>query len=342
MDGEDHRHRKEMFVRAAMPADRVDRLLDVARGQWDDAVDIWRREGEGVVYDTAVDVYGRSVMRWAGLPFDDQRATERSRVLGRIVHDFGTPGLPMLVAWRCRVQSDRWSSSLIGQVRRREVTPPEDSTLAMVAAHRGRDGELLDEHTAGVELQNVLRPTIAVSQFASFAALALHENLFWAERLREEAQANGTPIGGRLAVAFAQEVRRIYPFVPILPALALRPITFRGETIRRGQRVFIDITGTNRNPQAWEQPEAFDPNRFLGTEAQTSDHFVPQGGGRPEAGHRCPGENITVGLLALTAARLACLDLDVPEQDLRFSLSRLPTHPRSGVRVRVRADHAPR
>lgn len=339
LDGEEHLHRKDMFVRAAMPKERVDALLDIARGEWDHAIADWQRQGEGVVYDTAVDVYGRSVMRWAGVPFGPQEATQRSRVLGRIVEDFGAPGLPMLRAWRARAESDAWSSELIGKARRGEVTPPQDSALAMVADHRDLRGDLLDEHTAGVELQNILRPTIAVSRFAAFAALALIDNPGWAERLRTEALENGTPVGGRLAVAFAQEVRRIYPFVPMLPALALRTLDVRGESIKPGQRVFIDITGTNRDERHWEQPNGFDPGRFLDTDAEDSDHFVPQGGGRPETGHRCPGEDITVGLLALTAARLACLDCRVPDQDLDYSLSRLPTKPHSGVRLSLLRDH---
>ena len=125
----------------------------------------------------------------------------------------------------------------------------------------------------------------------------------------------------------------------MLPAIALRPLELRGESVRAGQRVFIDITGTNRDERFWKQPDGFDPGRFLGTDAADSDHFVPQGGGQPETGHRCPGENITVGLLALTAARLACLDVRTPPQDLGYSLSRLPTRPRSGVVLQVKRDH---
>lgn len=70
-------------------------------------------------------------------------------------------------------------------------SPREGSVLARVAAHRGPDGELLDAHTAGVELLNVLRPTVAVARFAAFGALALAESPEWARRL-----AQGWPTGG--------------------------------------------------------------------------------------------------------------------------------------------------
>jgi fatty-acid peroxygenase len=76
--------------------------------------------------------------------------------------------------------------------------------------------------------------------------------------------------------------------------------------------------------------------RFLDTGAEWSDHFVPQGGGRPDTGHRCPGELIAVGLLALTASRLALLDATASaDQDLGWSWRRLPTMPRSGVLMDV-------
>jgi fatty-acid peroxygenase len=62
---------------------------------------------------------------------------------------------------------------------------------------------------------------------------------------------------------------------------------------------------------------------------------VPQGGGDPRTGHRCPGEQISVGLLAALAVRLARLEFDVPDQDLSISLRRIPARPASGVVLEV-------
>lgn len=44
----------------------------------------------------------------------------------------------------------------------------------MIAAHREPDGAPLDPRTAAVEVLNVVRPTVAVSWFVTFAAHALH------------------------------------------------------------------------------------------------------------------------------------------------------------------------
>ncbi|WP_458247261.1 hypothetical protein [Streptomyces sp. MAI_2237] len=60
------------------------------------------------------------------------------------------------------------------------------------------------------------------------------------------------------------------------------------------------------------------------------DELIPQGGGEPRTGHRCPGEGLTIGLLEALAIRLADLDCTVPDQDLRISLRRIPARVRSG------------
>ncbi|MFB7555101.1 hypothetical protein [Streptomyces brevispora] len=79
----------------------------------------------------------------------------------------------------------------------------------------------------------------------------------------------------------------------------------------------------------WPRPYTFDPSRFTG-EPREREELVPQGGGDPATGHRCPGEDITVALLATMARLLAGLTYRVAEQDLGIPLNRVPTAPRSG------------
>ena len=130
------------------------------------------------------------------------------------------------------------------------------------------------------------------------------------------------------AVAFAQEVRRFYPFAPFVGGRAVRDLTWQGEHIPAGSLVLLDIYGQDHDPALWPQPYRFDPHRFLHREPGR-DELIPQGGGDPSVNHRCPGEDVTVALLATFAARLAGLDYTVPEQDLTISLRRIPALPRS-------------
>jgi fatty-acid peroxygenase len=86
---------------------------------------------------------------------------------------------------------------------------------------------------------------------------------------------------------------------------------------------------------AWGGPYAFRPERFLARDVGAFE-LVPQGGGDPRTGHRCPGEQLTVALLSALAIRLARLPFDVPAQDLSVSLRRIPARPKSGVVLLVR------
>jgi fatty-acid peroxygenase len=67
---------------------------------------------------------------------------------------------------------------------------------------------------------------------------------------------------------------------------------------------------------------------------ESSFNFIPQGGGDYDTGHRCAGEGITIELMK-TIVRLltTAMRYDVPEQDLRIDLSRLPTIPRSRLLI---------
>lgn len=66
-----------------------------------------------------------------------------------------------------------------------------------------------------------------------------------------------------------------------------------------------------------------------------SNTFSPQGGGRVVTSHRCPGEWITVELIAEAVAQLAAdPGWTLPDRDLGIALNRLPARPASGVRLR--------
>lgn len=93
--------------------------------------------------------------------------------------------------------------------------------------------------------------------------------------------------------------------------------------------LLLDVYGQNHDAGLWGDPYAFRPDRFLEHPAER-DELIPQGGGDPRTGHRCPGEGVALGLLESLAVRLAGLEYEVPAQDLRIPLRRIPTRPRDG------------
>lgn len=284
----------------------------------------WSGRDRVVLFDEAGAVLTRGVCGWAGLPPDAFDTDRSARDLVAMVDGFAAAGPRHLRARRARARQEERMARLVGDVRSGAVAAPPESVLERVAAYRDTPDGPLDTRTAAVELLNVLRPTAAVSWFVAFAAHALHRWPRCRQRLRAGDHA--------FATAFAHEVRRFYPFAPFLGGLAVRDLTWRGESVPADGMLLLDVYGQHHDEELWGDPYAFRPERFLDRPADP-DELIAQGGGDPAGGHRCPGERVTVGLLESLALRLARLEYTVPPQDLRIPLHRVPTRPRSGFAV---------
>jgi fatty-acid peroxygenase len=324
-DGEAHLHRKAMFLRLLSPQHAV-RIGEITDELWRAAVDRWERGGRVVLFEEAVRVLGVGICRWAGLPLTPEDAARRVWDLERIMDGFGSVGLPHVEARLARKRSERWVREVVADVRAGRLTPAQGSALDVVTSFHDVHGRLLDDRSVAVELLNIIRPSVATAWFVAFSGLALHENPRWHERLAVE---SGQELDRDLE-AFVHEVRRLYPFAPVVAARAARDITWRGHTLPQGRLVLLDLHGMNHDPHLWPDPYGFDPERFVGRQPDAFT-YVPQGGGDPHTGHRCAGERVTVELLKSALRTLTRITFDVPEQDLSFPLSRMPTRPRSGV-----------
>ncbi|MDQ1041097.1 fatty-acid peroxygenase [Streptomyces sp. V3I8] len=319
LDGRGHRVRKEMFLSLLTGPKAVAGLVERVTAAWDETVASWPGRPAVVLFDEASRVLTRGVCRWVGIPLLD--ADEVAGDLVAMVDGFATAGPRHWRARRARGRCEAWLGQLVEDVRAGIATAPAGSALDAIVRHRDADGEFLDPHTAAVEILNVIRPTVAVCWFVAYAGHALHHRPEVRERLREDDPA--------YAVAFAHELRRFYPFAPFVGGLAVADLRWRGELVPAGSLVLLDLFGQNHDPGLWDEPYTFDPRRFLGRPPRR-DELVPQGGGDPAAGHRCPGEDVTVALLSALGPRLARLEYDVPAQDLRIPLNRMPARVRSG------------
>ncbi|MET9470195.1 cytochrome P450 [Streptomyces sp. NPDC006544] len=333
LDGPAHRARKELLTSLLMPPDAVRTLTESVEGGWREAVAAW--EGRRVVlFDEVAALLARAVCDWVGLPVPDDAAREIAEDCVAMVDGFATAGPRHARAHRARRRQERALAAAVTDLRLHVHGPHPDgvfsasrhaaaagSPLEAVALHREPDGTLLDPHTAAVELLNILRPTVAIAWFAVFAAHALHRHPGRHEQLRTGGAAH--------ARAFAHEVRRFYPFVPFVGGLAARDLAFDGEDLPAGTLLLLDVYGHHHDPELWDRPYHFDPGRFAGREPEP-DELIPQGGGDARTGHRCPGEDLTLSVLAALGPALADLDFVVPQQDLSIPLTRIPTRPRSG------------
>ncbi|MEU1117434.1 MULTISPECIES: cytochrome P450 [unclassified Streptomyces] len=321
LDGREHRVRKDLFMSLLKDRDGLSSLVDHLEVQWDLARQRWSGRGRLVLFDEVSLILTRAVCAWSGVSLSDREAEETAGDLVAMVDGFASAGPRHLRARRARRRQEARLARRVENVRSKAEEAPEGSVLAAVAAHRDADGNLLDPRTAAVEVLNVIRPTVAVTWFFTFAAHALHR---WPEHRAPLAEGDAA-----YARAFAHEVRRFYPFAPFIGGLAARDLRWDGHDIPAGGMVLLDLYGHNHDPQLWNDPYTFDPSRFLGREPGR-DELVPQGGGDPSTNHRCPGEDVVLRVLETLVPRLAELRYDVPEQNLDIPLRRVPTAPRSG------------
>lgn len=319
LDGAQHQHRKQMFLGILGP-DSTARMAWILAEEWGARAARWPGQDRVVLQREVEQILCRTACRWAGVPLPDEEVGQRTRELVSMIEGAGSIGPSLMRGAVLRRRTERWIRKVVQKLR--ADGPDGSGTPAqLVAAHRELDGSRLDDQKAAVELLNLLRPIVAVSRWVTFSALALHRYPHYRHRL-EGGEA-------RLLHHFVQEVRRFYPFFPMVGGRVNEPFEWRGRSFEKGEWVMLDLYGTNHDARLWDRPERFDPDRFRSWQGGEYD-FIPQGAGDVAQSHRCPGENPSIALMMTAVRELVSIRYDVPEQDLAFSLARFPTLPASG------------
>lgn len=312
--GDAHAERKALFLDMLDEGGRAG-LTEAFTEEWDRAQQRWVHEPVSMM-NASAGVLTDAVLRWLGLVEPTERRLALTHETMAMIDGAGSFGLRNWIGRTARRSSERWALSVVRRLRAEGV--PEASRL-----HALLHADLEDE-VAAIELLNLVRPTVAVSRFIAFAALALHRHSAWVERVRDDDDA---------LRAFTQEVRRTTPFFPVIGGRAAVHSQWREVSVRPGDWVVLDLFATNRHPAEWKNAWRFDPSRF---EQEPQEHVVAQGAGGFDRTHRCPGEPATIDLLDVAVRRLASVDWSVPDQDLRVDLTRIPALPGSrGMTVRI-------
>ncbi|KAK3440941.1 hypothetical protein EUGRSUZ_B01199 [Eucalyptus grandis] len=96
----------------------------------------------------------------------------------------------------------------------------------------------------------------------------------------------------------------LHPPVPLLlPRNAIKETNFMGFDIPKDTQVFVNAWGIGRDPDAWEDPSAFKPERFLGSKIDYKGQnfeLIPFGSGR----RMCVGLSLADRVLHLGLAKL--------------------------------------
>ncbi|KAH6782261.1 hypothetical protein C2S52_000874 [Perilla frutescens var. hirtella] len=103
------------------------------------------------------------------------------------------------------------------------------------------------------------------------------------------------------------ETLRLYPVGPLLiPHCSSRDCNVGGFDIPKGTTLLVNAWAIQRDPELWEDPEMFNPERFKGLEREYDGcRFVPFGAGR----RACPGAGMAMSMMGLALGSfIQCFD----------------------------------
>ncbi|XP_023532783.1 geraniol 8-hydroxylase-like [Cucurbita pepo subsp. pepo] len=104
--------------------------------------------------------------------------------------------------------------------------------------------------------------------------------------------------------AVVKEAFRLHPVVPLLlPRKAQQEVEIAGFTIPKDAQLLVNTWAMGRDSSVWENPESFEPERFMGSEIDVrgrSFEVIPFGGGR----RICPGLPLAMRMLHLILGSL--------------------------------------
>lgn len=104
--------------------------------------------------------------------------------------------------------------------------------------------------------------------------------------------------------AIAKETMRLHPVAPLLaPRKAIEDCKVDGYDIPKDTCVMVNVRTIGRDPQLWDKPEEFCPERFIGKEMDVKGNnleLLPFGAGR----RMCPGYSLGQKIIESSLANL--------------------------------------
>ncbi|MFT3925325.1 MAG: cytochrome P450 [Myxococcales bacterium] len=260
------------------------------------------------------------------------------------------PGFPSPQNLRMRRavrRLDRVVYRLIEERRKSEIDRGDVLSMLLLAREPDDQGGMADKQVRDEAMTVMLagHETTANALTWTFALLARHPEV----RVRLEQELDRV-LGGRIpnvddlpnlpyALQVLKEAMRLYPPAYLLTRRAQRDVEIDGVRVSRGELVIVNILGMQRDPEYFENPQAFEPERFAPAESQrwNKGAYLPFGGGA----RVCIGNHFALMEGQILLAHLA--------QHFRFEpLSARPLEPeglitlrpKGGLKVRAHPRHA--
>ncbi|XP_042479898.1 cytochrome P450 93A3-like [Macadamia integrifolia] len=187
----------------------------------------------------------------------------------------------------------------------------QDEKAKVKLTHTGIKAFLLEMFSGGTD-------TSAKSMQWALALLINHPDVFkkvreeiklmvGRSRLVEESDIQKLPY----LQAVIKETLRLYPTFPVLGRECTQDCKIGGYDVLKNTRVLVNLYTIMRDPNSWEEPNEFRPERFLVNSKESIQNqimnidFIPFGGGR----RSCPGQSHALTIMHITiASMIQCFD----------------------------------
>ena len=325
-DGEDHRRRRSS-VQSAFSRRRLNGWIPMIVDHTDAAVDRLVADLDGDTRTVDLYVEGRRlVLGIVVRALFGERLAAQADAIGALFQGpqdyLEAPALRQLphripFTTRARVRADRKALDAIidAEIAERRAHPtgdPLDVLEALVVDGSLTDAEIRDQV---VTLMGAGYDTTSATLAWMLWCTTLTPGLW--ERLRAEADAVYGPVGSTpaadqttlarldLAERVMRETTRLHPAGVVSPREAAVDLEVGGYRIPKGTLILWSAHLAGRDPQAWTDPLAFDPDRFVDLSAEqvalADLAWVPFGRGA----RNCIGFALAQMELTLIIARLA-------------------------------------
>ncbi|MBK6579998.1 MAG: cytochrome P450 [Sandaracinaceae bacterium] len=280
LDGEEHL-RTRTLLEPAVNRLGLGEVIDQVQSIWDSAADKLERRPHGDVYDIAQRAtFEASAMALTGLKdgseLDAMRPHFEAMIVGAMAHT--KLRYPNGILDRGLKSRDVLVDMLRPHIERARRDPEPKGFLGRLAQDK-------DEHGRYLPIEDVIHHTMLLfwagyDTTASAGSWVLHllaHHPEWQDRIRENVwdalgdepyQLKGSAKLTTLSW-FLREVERCGPSLTMFPRTAMRDFEFGGYTVPAGTPVFWSPWMSQRCPEAFPHPHAFDPGRWDPRAART-------------------------------------------------------------------------
>ncbi|MCT2593281.1 cytochrome P450 [Streptomyces sp. N2-109] len=311
-EGDFHR-RQRLLMQPAFHHTRVAAYVEVMRESASEVFDGWRDGQEVTMYDMFYELAVRIVIKALfSTDMVEQDVAQVYRSMPIVISGVEKrAAIPPALLDRLPTRSSREFHSsvarlyamgrrIIADYRAQGRKPDQDDLMTLLfAAQDGGNKEMTDKQIQDEFMTLLTAGSETTPSAMSWSAMLLGRHPEVQRRLQEEVD---TVVGDRPVAAedlraldytrrVIQEALRLYPPVWALGRKCVQDVELGGHHIAAGTEVLYSIYAVHHDPKLYENPEAFDPDRWLPERAKgvPRSAFMPFGAGV----RNCIGESFS-------------------------------------------------